>query len=110
MAYVLKNEQGAIIATSPEQNPGQDWVEIDDDAPEYTQFLEGALEHSSAFRESDIQLVRVLEDLITLLIDKDVIRFTDLPAPAQKRLNDRESMRKKTSLSGLMHDQDDFIF
>ncbi len=110
MAYVLKNDQGNIIASSPDIQPDTNWVEIDNDAPEYTHFLEHSLENVSAFRESDIQLVRVLEDLITVLIDKDVIRFTDLPGPAQQRLNKRESMRKKTSLSGLMHDKDDFIF
>lgn len=110
MAYVLKNKEGVIIASSPDQKPGPEWIEVDNDAPEYSKFLEVSLQGSSAFRESDIQLVRVLEDLITLLIDREVIRFTDLPAPAQKRLNDRESMRKDTSLSGLMHDKDDFIF
>jgi len=110
MAYILKNEQGVIVASSPESNPGAGWIEVDNEAPEYIQFLEHSLENVSAFRESDIQLVRVLEDLITVLIDKDVIRFTDLPSAAQQRLNRRESMRKQTSLSGLMHDEDDFVF
>jgi hypothetical protein len=109
MAYVLKDAEGNIIAASPTENPGQGWELIEDDPKDYVKFLEKSLAKSAPFRESDIQLVRVLEDLITLLIDRDVIRFTDLPAIAQQRLNDRESMRKKTNLSNLMVDRDDFI-
>ncbi len=109
MAYVLKNKDGNIIASSPTENIGQGWEEIDDNPDEYVQFLEESLAKSSAFRESDLQLVRVLEDLIGLLIDRDLIRFTDLPPMAQKRLNDRESMRKQTSLSSLMVEKDDFL-
>lgn len=109
MAYVLRNDRGTITAFSTTENPGQGWEEIADDSAEYKSYLEDSMAKSSAFRESDIQLVRVLEDLISLLIDRDVIRFTDLPPMAQQRLNDRESMRKKTSLSNLMVEKDDFI-
>ncbi len=51
---------------------------------------------------TDSAMARVLEDLITLLTERNIIRFTDLPLAAQKRLNDRASMRKKTQLSGLL--------
>lgn len=109
MAYVLKDAEGKIVAASPEENLGQGWESIEDNPKEYIQFLEKSLAKSAPFRESDIQLVRVLEDLISLLIDREVIRFTDLPAVAQQRLNERESMRKKTDLSNLFGNQDDFL-
>lgn len=102
MAYVLKNTTGEIIAASPEVNPGQGWEAIEDNPQDYIKFLEKSLEKSEPFRQSDMQLVRVLEDLINLLIDRSIIRFTDLPMTAQKRLNDRESMRKHTNLTGLI--------
>jgi hypothetical protein len=35
----------------------------------------------------------VLEDLIDLLVDKSVIRFTDLPPQAQEKLSARHSAR-----------------
>jgi len=120
MAYVLKNRDGKVIAVSAEKisanelssekNSGQGWEAIEDDPKDYIQFLESSLAKSAPFRESDIQLVRVLEDVINLLIERSVIRFTDLPLTAQKRLNDRESMRKKTNLTGLMSDNDDIIY
>ena len=44
-------------------------------------------------RQSDIELSRVLEDLIDLLIDRGVIQFTDLPSPAQVKLLQRRLSR-----------------
>lgn len=110
MAYILKNKDGEIIASSPTENIAEGWEAVDkNNHAAYVMFLQSSLDTTSRFRESDIQLVRVLEDLIGLLIERDVIRFTDLPAMAQKRLNDRESMRKETSLSSLMVEKDDFL-
>ena len=102
MAYILKNAQGEIVAVSATESLGPDWLMIEDDAQDYLDFLERSLAKSDPFRESDIHLARVLEDLITLLTERNIIRFTDLPLAAQKRLNDRASMRKKTQLSGLL--------
>jgi hypothetical protein len=102
MAYVLKNAQGNIVATSTFESLGEDWELIDDNAKDYIAFLENTLAKNAPFRESDIQLARVLEDLITILIERNIIRFTDFPVAAQKRLNDRQSLRRQTSLSGLV--------
>jgi hypothetical protein len=102
MAYVLKNAQGNIVATSTFESLGEDWELVDDNAKDYIAFLENTLAKNAPFRESDIQLARVLEDLITILIERNIIRFTDFPVAAQKRLNDRQSMRRQTSLSGLV--------
>jgi hypothetical protein len=35
----------------------------------------------------------VLEDIVDLLIERDVIRFTDLPEQAQAKLMERKSLR-----------------
>lgn len=104
MAYVLKNAQGQVVAVSATDNLGAGWILVEDSSKEYLDFLERSLAKSDPFRESDIHLARVLEDLISLLIERNMIRFTDLPAPAQKRLNDRQSLRKKTQLSSLLDD------
>ncbi|WP_020167879.1 MULTISPECIES: hypothetical protein [Methylotenera] len=101
MAYVFKNASGVVIAASDSENFGDGWVFVEDNSKEYLAFLEQTLAKNSSFRESDIQLARVLEDLISLLIEGNVIRFTDFPIAAQKRLNERQSRRKKTQLSTL---------
>ncbi|MES2546185.1 MAG: hypothetical protein V4575_00660 [Pseudomonadota bacterium] len=104
MAYIQRDAEGKIIATSTSENFGAGWSYIEDGAKEYIEFLENILIKNSPFRESDLQLARVLEDLINILIERDVIRFTDLPPAAQKRLNDRQMLRKKTQLSTLVDD------
>jgi len=105
MAYVLKNQQGAIIAASPDTQVAADWVEIDNADTEYLCFLDDELKKHHTFRESDIQLARVLEDLISILIERNLISFTDFPSAAQKRLNERQSLRHKNKLS-LLGDDD----
>lgn len=103
MIYVLKNADGHIVAVSETEMPDQNWTAIDSKSPEYIQFLEKQLAKNSAFRESDIQLARVLEDLIAILIERNIIRFTDFPVAAQKRLNDRQHMRQINNLSNLVN-------
>lgn len=110
MAYVFKNAQGNVVAASAAENLGKGWEHVEDNAKEYLEFLENALAENAPFRESDIQLARVLEDLISMLIERNVIRFTDFPQAAQKRLNDRQSMRKKTQLSRLVDESLNIMF
>ncbi|MBX9675698.1 MAG: hypothetical protein K2V71_03735 [Methylotenera sp.] len=104
MAYVFKNADGVVIAASESENFGDGWIFVEENNKEYLTFLEQTLAKNSSFRESDIQLARVLEDLINILIEGNIIRFTDFPVAAQKRLNERQSMRKKTQLSTLSDD------
>ncbi|MDD2833963.1 MAG: hypothetical protein PHD12_08135 [Methylotenera sp.] len=106
MAYILKDPQGDIIAASASEKLDDNWVEVAADDKQYLAYLEQALTEGDAFRESDIHLARVLEDLITLLVERNTIRFTDLPEAAQKRLNQRQSMRKNTRLSGILDESE----
>lgn len=105
MAYILKNKEGAIIAASPDTQVTPDWVEVENTDAEYLDFLDNELKKHHTFRESDIQLARVLEDLISILIDRSLISFTDFPSAAQKRLNERQSLRHKNKLN-LLGDDD----
>jgi len=105
MAYILKNKEGAIIAASPDTQVTPDWVEVENTDAEYLDFLDNELKKHHTFRESDIQLARVLEDLISILIDRSLISFTDFPSAAQKRLNERQSLRHKNKLQ-LLGDDD----
>ncbi len=109
MAYALKNSQGQIIATSALEKPSDDWVHVDATDKAYINFLEHSLAEADAFRESDIHLARVLEDVITLLVERNIIRFTDLPEQAQKRLNQRQSMRHKSQLSGILDENSELF-
>jgi len=45
--------------------------------------------------ESDREFIRVLEDLIDTLINRGVIRLTDLPPEALKKIQERKQTRSK---------------
>ncbi len=47
-----------------------------------------------AWTESDAAYVRVVEDLIELLVDKRIIKFTDLPPMVQQKTKDRQKARR----------------
>ena len=47
----------------------------------------------TALSQTDTSLVRVLEDLIDVLINRGVIQFTDLPEAAQAKLLERRETR-----------------
>jgi len=48
-----------------------------------------------ALHRSDLEVARVTEDLIYLLIQKNVILFTELPDIVQEKLLSREYLRDK---------------
>ena len=100
MPYVKRDELGQI--TSASLGPAQGLDELPAGSPELLEFMRRmGLEHST-LEQSDMRLVRVLEDLIDLLIDRDVIRFTDLPLPAQEKLMERRSIRQSLGALNLL--------
>jgi hypothetical protein len=92
MPYVKRDEQGRITAVNLQ--PGDGLIEVPANSPELLDFMGRIGVEQGALQQSDMRLVRVLEDLIDLLITRDVIRFTDLPLPAQEKLMERRSMRQ----------------
>ncbi|WP_295646045.1 hypothetical protein [uncultured Methylibium sp.] len=53
------------------------------------------------FNKLDADFVRVIEDLIDVLIARQVIRITDLPAQAQEKLFARKSFRDRRPAQAL---------
>jgi hypothetical protein len=109
MAYVIKDADGNIKAVSPDEINSLKWEFISDDSRDYLDFLETALSQQNPFRESDIELARVLEDLISLLIDRDLIRFTDFPELAQKRLIERQALRLNSKKLNIIDNETSFF-
>lgn len=95
MPNVLRDKKGLIIAISQDDVVLEGWEQLSSGSKEYLDYLDAALKKENLFRESDIQLARVLEDLVAILIDRDLIHFTDFPEAAQKRLIHRQGLRSK---------------
>lgn len=62
-----------------------------------------------SLQASDLEVIRVLDDLIEILTDKGVVQFTDLPEPAQKKLLSRRSLRRSARGLSLISDDEDGI-
>lgn len=59
-----------------------------------------------ALQQTDADVVRVLDDLIELLIDKGVIQFTELPQEAQQKLLNRSQLRQNQRDLNLLEDEE----
>lgn len=112
MPYVQRDSQGKIIAVSAsESETTREWVE--EGGHDLNSFLlDMALGKESAdptvvraLSESDLAMIRVVEDVVDLLIEQNLLRFTDLPVAAQDKLMQRRSLRETINPLGLMgHD------
>lgn len=97
--YVKRDKEGRIEAAARQATPDIGET-IDDTSPELSAFLRGVdSEGLAALRASDLEVVRVLEDLIAVLIEKGVIQFTELPEAAQKKLLQRKRLRRSSDLT-----------
>ena len=67
---------------------------MDENDPELVSFFSGGIAQPG-FDAADAEFVRVLEDLIDTLIIKNVIRHTDLPIAAQRKLVMRKGLRNR---------------
>lgn len=69
---------------------------VSTDNPEVLAFLNQHSESTDLkqiLTESDTELARVVEDLIELLVDKNIIMLTELPEAAQLKLVSRRHVR-----------------
>lgn len=116
MPYIQRHPDGHIIALqlSPAE-PAQEY--LPSTHPDVLAFLETAdpngtasdlLAPIQALAGSDRDIARVTEDLIQLLVAKNIILFTELPVPVQKKLLTREKLRSslQDDYSNLLDDSD----
>lgn len=105
--FTKRNQQGEIIALSKIAAPGFDEQIADDDA-QIIAFLNSAKTAGQlALEQTDTAMARVLEDVVSLLVEQGVIRFTDLPGAAQQKLLNRRELRGKRQGIDLLDDGDD---
>ncbi len=122
MAFVIRDTQGTIVGVYNQPVEGAEEVAADDAG--LLAFVQATApitapttnpENSGNDREaqenwqvSDLTLVRVMEDLIDILINKNVVNFTDFPPGAQKKLLGRRGLRSEMAyLSTLFEGADE---
>ena len=111
MPYVMRNERGGIIGIS--DRPSAEALEhLAADHPDVLTYLKEASPSAMMERLSrtDMDMARITEDLIDVLISRNILNFTDLPLQAQRKLVGRQKLRRNLSaLSNLVSDEDDII-
>lgn len=116
MPYVARDNQGQIVEVQErETQTAREQVALDDQ--ELMSYLNGLAgggggggDIRAALEASDLEFIRVIEDVITVLIDKRIFMLTDLPAAAQQKLARRYNLRSKLSdLGGIIADHEEIM-
>ncbi|KNH19242.1 tryptophan synthase subunit beta [Pseudomonas syringae] len=106
MFYVQRDAQGQLVRV--EATP---YAEATETLPADNHEIQAWFAHEvvetslKQLKQSDLEMIRVLDDLIQVLTQKGVIRVTDLPPAAQAKLMDRTQARE--ALGGLSQLIDD---
>lgn len=98
MPYVSRDAGGAVsgIFLKPSQAVSEF---LPNDHPDILTFFGGVLPESvkssplSELTHSDIAFVRVIEDVVDLLIHKNLLTFTELPEKAREKILSRRDAR-----------------
>lgn len=102
MPYVRRDSDGRIVAVSLE--PMEGFEQVAEDLEAMGEFEQSLGWPTTRLEESDREVVRVLDDLVNVLIEKNLIRFTDLPPAAQRKLIERRGLRDSGAQLGLLGD------
>jgi hypothetical protein len=92
MPYIRRSDAGAIVALLNDSAPdAQEFMPATE--PEICAFL--GLPTMNNFVGLDADFIRVMEDLLDVMLSKGLLRLTDLPAEAQRKLLARKDMRRR---------------
>jgi hypothetical protein len=96
MLYVERDGEGDIIAmhSSPKPNAVEEKSVVDEEILEFLNKTVSADSRKLLLSLSDRGIIRLLEDLIDLLIQKNVIFYTELPEQAQEKIRERKQLRE----------------
>jgi hypothetical protein len=106
MPYIRRNANAKIIELC--DNPSAEAIEYLDPAePEVQSYIEHTQRNSRVKQDllsTDLETVRVLEDLIEVLLSKGVITAADIPDSAREKLDRRKQLRAVLRESPLVSD------
>jgi len=98
MPYAERNQDGIVIALYASQND-QAREFLTGNHPEVTAFLADGTpgQHRARMQASDMEMARVVEDLIFVLIEKKVINLDALPVVTRQKITQRAQIREAIS-------------
>jgi hypothetical protein len=106
MPYIRRNADGKIVELCDE--PSADVIEyLDPGEPEVQSHIERTQHYRRVKQDllsTDLETVRVLEDLIEVLLSKGIITAADIPESAREKLDRRKQLRAVLRESPLVSD------
>jgi hypothetical protein len=104
MPYAERNRDGALVALYATQNDRAKEF-LTGNHPEIAAFLADSTNGQAHARmqASDMEMARVVEDLIFVLIEKNVIKLDALPAVTRHKITQRAQIRE--AISNALSDQ-----
>jgi hypothetical protein len=99
MPFISRDGSGRIVGVFAEPN-AEASEELGPDDADLVHFLaELGLASPGTIRqllaESDLRMVRLVDDLIDVLLEKTLIKITDLPAAAAQKYLQRQAARRR---------------
>lgn len=106
MLYVERSQDGKICAlhAEPQPNATEPISLADTEAIDFLKASGGTQDLLNTLAATDFSVIRVIEDLIDVLTEKNIILLTDLPEAAQRKIHARRRIRQRISSDNLMVD------
>ena len=112
MPFVKRDERGQVVALFREKTPeAEEYLPPNHD--EVRGFIDAAelgRDPEAEFFRSDQSMIRVFEDVVDVLVERQRVLLTDLPEAAQMKLLNRKRLRSElTSIGDIISDEADGI-
>lgn len=98
MPYIIRDHAGKIMRVTVQQLPGAQMAPYDH--PDVVEFLKNngqdpkkIDETLAELRRTDGEMARAIEDVILILLKKNLIRMSELPQQVQDRMAERVKLR-----------------
>jgi FMN phosphatase YigB (HAD superfamily) len=109
MPFVKRDASGRVVALFRERSDeAPEYLAVN--SPEIAEFSDPDAPRGerSNMLQSDLEMIRVYEDLIDILISKRIVVLTDFPTKAQEKLVRRKRLRSSLStLTEVLAPEDD---
>jgi hypothetical protein len=101
MVYVQRDEQGRLLRVENKPFDGMNGTlaAMSEEVGNWIRNKGEVRARLDQLKQSDIEMLRIMEDVVNVLVERGVIRFTDLPEAARVKLDQRAVAR--ADLEGL---------
>lgn len=106
MLYVERDGRGNIVAiyNAPNEKATEQKDSADGEVLDFLSETAGEDSRKLLLSLSDKGMIRLIEDLIDLLIRKNIILFTELPEQAREKMQERSKLRGEIASHSLTVD------